>query len=71
MECATAQALLVNYSVVAMEYFGAADDLANLVGSHSKFKVAQQHAQQLHAKCLKARSALEDHRLEHGCNIAM
>jgi hypothetical protein len=69
MECPTAEALLVSYSVVAMEYFGAADDLANLVGSHSKFKVAQQHAQQLHAKCLKARSALEEHRLEHGCNM--
>jgi hypothetical protein len=71
MECATAQLLLVNYSVVAMEYFGAADDLANLVGSHSKFKVAQQHAQQLHAKCREALSALEEHRLQHGCNMAI
>jgi hypothetical protein len=37
MECPTAQALLENYSVVAMEYFGAADDLANLVDSHAEF----------------------------------
>ena len=39
MECVIAQLLFLDYSVVAMEYFGAADDLANLVGSHSKFKV--------------------------------
>lgn len=71
MECPTAEALLVSYSVVAMEYFGAADDLANLVGSHSKFKVAHQHAQQLHAKCREALSALEEHRLQHGCNMAI
>ena len=70
MECVIAQLLLLNYSVVAMEYFGAADDLANLVGSHSEFKVAQQHAQQLHAKCREAHLALEEHRLKHGCNIA-
>jgi hypothetical protein len=70
MECVIAQLLLLDYSVVATEYFGAADDLANLVGSHSKFKVALQHAQQLHAKCREALSALEKHRGEHGCNIA-
>ena len=71
MECATAQLLLVNYSVVAMEYFGATDNLANLVGSHDEFKVAQRYAQQLHAKCREALSALEKHRLEHGCNMAI
>ena len=71
MECATAQALLVNYSVVAMEYFGAADDLANLVGSHSEFKVAQQHAQQIRAKYRAALLALEKHRREHCCEIAI
>jgi hypothetical protein len=54
-----------------MEYFGAADDLANLVGSHAEFKIAQQHAQQLHAKCREALSALEEHRLQHGCNMAI
>ena len=71
MECATAQLLLVNYSVVAMEYFGAADNLANLVGSHDEFKVAQRYAQQLHGKCREALSALKEHRLQHGCNIAI
>jgi hypothetical protein len=71
MEFPIAQVLLENYSVLAMEYFGAADDLANLVGSHDEFEVAQRYAQLVYAKCREALSALEKHRLEHGCNIAM
>ena len=66
-----AQALFESYSVAATEYFEAAHKLAHLVGSHHEFAAAQQHAEQTGGKCRAARSALEKHRLEHGCNIAL
>jgi hypothetical protein len=70
-ECPTAQVLLENYFVAANEYFDAADKLSNCVGSHNEFEVAQQHAQQIHAQCGAALAALEKHRREHRCNIAI
>lgn len=71
MKCPTAQALFESYSVAATEYFEAAHMLAHLVGSHDEFAAAHRHAEQTGGKCRAARSALEKHRLEHGCNIAL
>jgi hypothetical protein len=71
LECPTAQALFESYSVAATEYFDAARKLANLVGSHDEFAAAQQHAKQTGGKCRAERLALEKHRQEHGCKIAI
>ena len=71
MECPTARLLLEDFSVAATEYFEAARKLANLVGSHDEFAAALQHAQQTGGKCRAARLALEKHRQEHGCKIAI
>jgi hypothetical protein len=71
VECPTAQALFESYSVAATEYFDAARKLADLVGSHDEFAAAQQHAKQTGGKCRAARLALDKHREEHGCKIAI
>ena len=71
VECPTAQALFESYSVAATEYFDAARKLANLVGSHDEFVAAQKNAEQTGGKCRAKRLALEKHRQEHGCKIAI
>ena len=67
MVCPTAKILFENYADAAMEQFEAADALATLVGLHGQFEEAKKHAEQAHAKCSIARSALEQHRAQHGC----
>ena len=47
-----------------MEYFQAADKLANLVGSHDQFANAKRLTEQIYAKCREAGSALMRHRAE-------
>ena len=71
MECPTAQVLFESYSVAAHEYSDAAYKLSNFVGSHDEFEAAERQAQKTSRKCREARSALEEHRLKHGCNIAI
>ena len=68
MKCPRAETLLEEFSVAAMEYFDADDDLANLVGPDDGSEVAKRYAQLVYAKCREALSALEEHRLTHGCN---
>ena len=71
MKCPTGQTLLEEFSLAAMEYFDAADHLANLLGSDDGSEVAKRYAQLLYSKCREeALSALEEHRLTHGCNTA-
>jgi hypothetical protein len=71
--CPTAQALLENFSVAATEYVDAAGKLSNLVGSndYDQFIAAQRYAKQTAAKCRAALVALNQHRLEHSCKIAI
>jgi hypothetical protein len=71
MECPTAQALFESYSVAANEYSDAAEKLSNFVGSRVEFEAPDRQTKQTSRKCREARWALEKHRLEHGCNIAM
>jgi hypothetical protein len=71
MECPTAQALFESYSVAANEYSDAAEKLSNFVGSYVEFEGADRQAQQTSRKCREARLALEEHRLKHGCNVAI
>jgi len=65
--CPTAKILFENYANAAMEQFEAADVLATLMGQHGQFEEAKKHAEQAHEKCSIARSALEQHRAQHGC----
>ena len=67
MVCPTAKILFENYANAATEHFEAADKLSTLVGQHGQFEEAKKHAEQAHAKCSIARSALEQHRVQHGC----
>jgi len=67
INCATADALLDNYSKATSEYVKAADKLSNLVGSHDEFVDAKMCTEQASAKCILTRLALEKHRLEHKC----
>jgi hypothetical protein len=71
--CPTAQALLENFSVAATEYVDAAGKLSNLVGSndYDQFIAAQLYANQTAVKCRAALAALENHHLEHSCNVAI
>jgi hypothetical protein len=71
MECPAAHALLEDFSAATMEYFDAAGKLCNLVSLHDQFIAAQWHAKQIGAKCRAALAALEKHRLEHCCDIAI
>jgi hypothetical protein len=70
MECPTAIILSETYFIATADYFEAVDRLCVLVGSHPEFKVARTYTNQMHAKCRTARSALEKHRVEHGCFAA-
>ena len=67
MLCPTAKVLFENYANAAREQFEAADALATLVGQHGQFEKAKKHAEQAHEKCSIARLALEQHRVQHGC----
>ena len=52
-----------------MEYFEAAETLANLIGRHDEFEEAEKVAEEKHAECEAAHLALEQHRSEHGCRF--
>ena len=67
MACPTATTLFENYARAAVELFESADDLANLIGQHERFAEAMKYTKQIHAKCSAARSALEQHRVQHAC----
>jgi hypothetical protein len=59
--------LFENYASAAVELFESATKLATLVGQHDQFAEAMKYTKQTHAKCDTARSALEQHRAQHGC----
>jgi hypothetical protein len=71
MACATARILFENYARAAVELFESADNLANLTGQHERFAEAMKYSKQTHEKCSSARSALEQHRAEHGCRVGV
>ena len=73
MKCPRAQTLLENFSAAATKYVDAAGKLSNLAGSHDyeQFMAAQGHAEQTGASCRAALTALQKHRLEHSCNVAI
>jgi hypothetical protein len=54
MECGEAISLFEAYARATDEYVQAAVTLSNLVGSHEKFAVARQHAEETYAKCQAA-----------------
>jgi hypothetical protein len=68
MDCPTAQPLIEDFTIAAMEYFDAVDKLCNLVGSHYQFASAKRHTEQARVRCKVARLALEQHRTEHRCS---
>ena len=67
MVCPTATTLFENYARAGVELFESADKVATLVGQHDEFAKAIKYTKQIHAKCSAARSALEQHRAQHGC----
>jgi hypothetical protein len=67
-DCPTAKSLFEDYAKATVEYFEAADNLSNLVGSHDLFVLAASHTEQARATCKVARLALEKHRVEHNCS---
>jgi hypothetical protein len=67
MSCPTVFALFEEYSKVTVEFFEATDNLANLVGQHEDFARFKAIAADAHAKCRRARAALDQHWKEHGC----
>ena len=67
MDCPTAQPLIEDFTIAAMECFDAVDKLCNLVGLHHQFGLAKRQTEQAGEKCRVARLALEKHRVEHNC----
>jgi len=67
-DCPTAKSLFEDYVKATVEYFEAAENLSNLVGSHDLFVVAASHTEQAGEKCQAARLAINKHRLEHNCS---
>ena len=70
LECPSAIILSDTYFMATADYFEAVDRLCGLVGSREEFKTARTYTNQMHAKCRTARSALEKHRVKHGCFTA-
>jgi hypothetical protein len=70
LECPAAIILSDTYFIATADYFEAVDRLCGLVGAHEEFKAAKKYTNQMHVKCQTARSALEKHRVEHGCFTA-
>jgi hypothetical protein len=67
MSCPTVFALFEEYSKATAEFFEATDKLTALVGQHEEFARFKAVAEDAHAKCGRARAALEQHWEEHGC----
>jgi hypothetical protein len=70
LECPTAIILSDAYYMATADYFEAVDNLCSLVGTHEQFASAREYANRMHVKCRAARSALEKHRVKHGCFTA-
>jgi hypothetical protein len=70
LECPSAIILFDTYFMVTADYFEVLDSLCNLVGSDGDLASARAYANRMHVKCRTARSALEKHRVKHGCFTA-
>ena len=67
MECSTETMLLDDYAQATSDYFAATDKLACLVGRHSEFGGANANVARVRERCGITRSALLNHREQHGC----
>ena len=71
MNCPIAEALLDEYAIATVKYFDAAERLTSLPVSHADFKDAKFLVEEAAMECRQTRLALERHRLEHDCMVAV
>ncbi len=71
MNCPIADVLLDEYFNAVMEYFDAADKLANLQKAPNGFAEAHSRIKQAGVKCRGALLEFQSHRLEHECMTAV